>query len=64
VWRVGNGEKINIWQDPWIPSSLNRKIITPRGTLVYTKVSDLIDPITKQWDVDVLQSLLSPVDVH
>jgi hypothetical protein len=64
VWRVGNGEKINIWQDPWIPSSPNRKIITPRGALVYTKVSDLIDSVTQQWDEEVLRSLLSPVDVN
>jgi ribonuclease HI len=64
VWRVGNGEKINIWQDPWIPSSPNGKIITPRGAAVYTKVSDLIDPITEQWDSEILEALLSPVDVH
>jgi hypothetical protein len=64
VWRVGNGEKINILQDPWIPSSPNRKIITPRGASVYTKVSDLIDPVTKQWDEEILQSLMSAVDVY
>jgi hypothetical protein len=64
VWRVDNGEKINIWQDPWIPSSPNIKIITPRGALVYTKLSDLIDPVTEQWDEEILQSLMSPVDVY
>jgi hypothetical protein len=64
VCRVGNGEKINIWQDPWTPSSPDRKIITPRGASVYTKVSDLINPITEQWDEEILQSLMSPVDVY
>jgi hypothetical protein len=54
VWRVGNGEKINICQDSWIPSSPNRKILIPRGAAVYTKVSDLVDPVTKQWDIDIL----------
>jgi hypothetical protein len=64
VWRVGNGEKINMWQDPWIPSSPDRKLITPRGASIYTKVSDLIDPVSEQWDEEVLRSLLSPVDVN
>jgi hypothetical protein len=64
VWRVGNGEKINIWQDPWIPSSPDRKIITPRGASIYTKVSDLIDPVSERWYEEVLRSLLSPVDVR
>jgi hypothetical protein len=29
IWRVGTGENINIYTDPWIPSSPNRQIITP-----------------------------------
>jgi hypothetical protein len=54
IWRVGNGEKINIYNDPWIPSSPDRRILTPRGDVVYTKVSDLIDPTTSSWDEDLL----------
>jgi hypothetical protein len=46
IWRVGTGENINIYTDPWIPSSHNRKILSPRGLGVYTKVSQLICPIT------------------
>jgi hypothetical protein len=64
IWRVSNGEKINIWSDPWIPSSPDRKVLSPRGGAVYTKVSDLIDPITAQWDSDPLYSLFGDVDVH
>jgi hypothetical protein len=46
IWRVGNGEKINIWNDPWIHSSPNRRVLSPRQGDVYTMVSDLIDPIS------------------
>jgi hypothetical protein len=63
AWRVGTGEKNDIWQDPWIPSSLDRKITSPRGSAVYTRVSELIDPVTEQWDHDILTSLFSPLDV-
>ena len=30
IWRVGSGSHINIWDDPWIPASESRKIITPK----------------------------------
>jgi hypothetical protein len=63
IWRVGNGESINIWQDPWIPSSPSRKIISSRGNAVITKVSELLDPYTGGWDVALLSNLFSPVDV-
>ncbi|XP_035543551.1 uncharacterized mitochondrial protein AtMg00310-like [Juglans regia] len=29
IWRAGNGQKINIWQDKWIPSLPAQKILTP-----------------------------------
>ena len=28
------------------------------------KVKDLIDPYSGQWDEEILQSVLSPMDVH
>jgi hypothetical protein len=64
IWRVGNGEKINIWNDPWIPSSQNRRVLSPRQGAVYTKVSDLIDPISGAWDIALLNDLFGEVDVH
>jgi hypothetical protein len=63
VWRVGDGQKINIWSDPWIPTSPNMRIISPRNGAVYTKVSDLIDPTTGHWDEEMLNTLFCTVDV-
>lgn len=62
IWRVGTGSHINLWEDPWIPSSETRRIITPRGGIMLNKVEDIIDPYTGQWDEALIRSVLSPVD--
>jgi hypothetical protein len=63
IWRVGNGEDINIWSDPWIPNSPDFKLTSLRGNAVYTKVSELINPATETWDTQLLSELLNDVDV-
>ena len=50
IWRVGDGTQINIWTDPWIPRGVTRRPCTPRGQTILNKVSDLIDPMSGDWD--------------
>jgi hypothetical protein len=34
VWRIGTGEKIDIWHGPWVPASPNKKVLSPE--VIYT----------------------------
>ncbi|KAM3255382.1 hypothetical protein ACQJBY_048596 [Aegilops geniculata] len=54
IWRVGNGKTIKIWTDPWIPRGTTRRPITPKGSQLVEKVADLINPITNQWDIQLV----------
>ena len=47
IWRVGNGESIKIWDDPWIPGCSTRRPSTSRGQNLLSRVADLIDPYTR-----------------
>lgn len=58
IWRVGDGAKIDIWTDCWIPSSLSRKVVTVRGNQVLSSVIDLIDPATGEWDEQLVRDTL------
>lgn len=64
IWReMGDGEQIRIWDDPWIPRGLTRWPIPPRGAVLLTKVSELIDPGTGTWDVHLLKNIFWEDDV-
>ena len=64
IWRIGTGENVHIWRDPWIPASPDRKVITARGHTILSTVDELIDPNTNTWDEDLIRSIFNPVDTR
>jgi hypothetical protein len=57
IWRIGDGENINIWHDPWLPNRNSRKPITPRGHNLLRYVSELVRQTFWEEDVKVILSL-------
>lgn len=45
VWQIGDGSQANIWDDNWVPLNPNLRARTPRGGIMLTKVSDLINRV-------------------
>lgn len=64
IWRVGNGENIRIWQDPWLPRGSTRRPMTTRGQSLLTKVQDLIDPVYGEWDEDLVLDMFYEQDAR
>jgi hypothetical protein len=62
--RVGNGETINIWQDPWLPRPWSRRPITVRGQRVVNKVSELMDPAAGTWDEALVKDIFCAHDAQ
>lgn len=54
IWRVGNGESIDIWNDPWLPRGITRRVSTARRDVLINRVSDLINPNEGEWDAQLI----------
>jgi len=57
VWRVGDGHNLKIWKDPWLPRDCSRRPITPRGSNIISDVSELINPVTDDWDQQLVRDI-------
>ena len=60
-WSIRNGDKVNIWNDKWIPNPKTYKIMTPINPLMYNeKVSTLIDKERAAWKSELVNSIFLP----
>ena len=62
--KVHSGYEINVWEDPWIPSTpamparSRVPVVHPRMT-----VSNLIDLESKEWDARILEQYVDQEDI-
>ncbi|XP_058749860.1 uncharacterized protein LOC131622856 [Vicia villosa] len=62
-WRIGDGEKVRIWEDNWIPSLAGFKpIIRPLASSSVSLVSSLIDKEVGCWDLDKVKEVIGDVE--
>jgi hypothetical protein len=58
MWRVGNGEKIKIWKDRWIPTSSTHRIQDPVQLLSReAKVAEIINGNTNWWNIPLIEQI-------
>ena len=58
LWRVGSGEKINIWQHRWLPRKHPTvQPICPLESFENHNVNSLIDRSTRSWNEQMVDGL-------
>jgi len=62
-WRIGNGESVNVWKDPWLRNQENSYITstTPYG-FEHLKVADLILQAENKWNLNIIDGILNTRD--
>jgi hypothetical protein len=59
MWRVGNGHRINLWDDKWIPATPH-KILDPVRMLPRdARVANIINRETNWWDIPLIEQIFS-----
>lgn len=62
-WRVGNGSNINVWRDSWLPCDYDYNVANTSNVIVADlRVSNLLDALHIQWDVDKVGAIVSTRD--
>lgn len=62
-WRIGDGRRVRVWRDHWIPGE--RQVATPLDTLglniEQATVDKLIDQNTMSWNLQNIHGLFNPL---
>ncbi|XP_026384551.1 uncharacterized protein LOC113280112 [Papaver somniferum] len=59
TWRIGNGNKIKIWEDLWIPNSTD-KLTKPANFPTDIQLLAHLMTYQKEWNFQLIQQIFSP----
>jgi hypothetical protein len=63
IWRIGNGRKIRIWRNNWVPRG-DMKITNNVNNSMLRKVSQLINQDDHSWKESLVKTFFSPFDAE
>ena len=64
IWRVGNGQLIDIWNHRWLSETLPGLVMSPRPDANLDKVSDLLLHNPRQWNLDLIDKVFYPCEAN
>lgn len=64
IWRIGDGTRVTIWEDPWILRGVTHRLVSHQGVNLISKVSELIHPGTGSWHHDLVSGCFHPNGVR
>ena len=62
ICRIGDWTEVNTWKDPWLNREGQRFPITPRRRRLLTRVCELINPETANWDRELVRNIFADAD--
>ncbi|XP_016747432.1 uncharacterized protein [Gossypium hirsutum] len=57
LWRIGNGAKVNIWNEPWVPGPGNGRLLVHSMDINWTTVDQLLNEEFDTWKKEVIYRL-------
>jgi hypothetical protein len=64
VRRIGDGTTTHIWNSNWLPRDFSLRPLCPIAEDPPQMVSELFCPVTRTWDLEVLNKHFLPMDVE
>ena len=64
IWRVGNGQLIDIWNHRWLSETIPGLVMSPRPDANLDKVSDLLLHNPRQWNLDLIDKVFYPWEAN
>ena len=65
LWRIRDRNQVPLFHDNWIPGKFPTKAVPSRiEALSEAKVSTMIDPKSKEWNVELLRNFIAPFLAH
>ncbi|KAA3488137.1 reverse transcriptase [Gossypium australe] len=61
LWRIGKGDRVNIWNDPLLHGRENNRVSGQEIRPTWTTVNQLIEADTNTWNRDLIRSLVDEI---